>query len=189
MKKTIMMMSALLLMLAVFCSCNGASKNNESTTNAQKKVLVLYFSWSNNTKKVADIVAARYNADVFRVERTADYPSDFEACANEAKAEQDNGVYPAFKGTLPNLDQYDVIFLGAPVWWGRVPQPFYTAIEKSGINWNGKTVVPFVSFNTQEYDSIKEILRVTAGATQLQSLGVKLDDTSGVNAWLDALDL
>ena len=81
-----------------------------------KKVLVAYFSWSGNTKATADYMAQKLGADQFEIARVVDYPTDYDECANEAKAEKEADTHPAIKGKVSNMEQYDVVFVCAPVW-------------------------------------------------------------------------
>lgn len=93
-----------------------------------------------NTHIVAEMIAARTGADLFRIQPVTPYPDDYTACTEVAKREQKAKARPAIVGDAP-VEDYDTLFIGYPNWWGDMPMPLYTFIEKH--NWQGKTVIPF----------------------------------------------
>ncbi len=131
-------------------SCTGsASKTNDGME--QRKVLVTYFSRTGenygvgniekgNTCIVAEMIAAATGGTLFEIEPVKAYPAGYDDCVDIAKKEQEAGARPAIKGDIA-VEDYDVIFIGYPNWWGDMPMAVYTFIEKH--NWQGKTVVPF----------------------------------------------
>jgi len=118
------------------------------------KALVVYFSHSGenygvgtiqegNTQKVANEIARQTNATVFRIQTVQKYPADYHACTERAKNEQDTRARPALTARVENMDQYDVIYLGYPIWWGDMPMAVFTFIES--YNLSGKTIHPFAT--------------------------------------------
>lgn len=108
------------------------------------KVLVAYFSCTNTTKEVAEDIADLTSATLFRIEPREAYTSadlDYnEDC--RANSEQNNSSSrPAIKGVPENLDEFDVVFLGYPIWWGKAPRVMLTFLESG--NFKGKTIIPF----------------------------------------------
>ena len=97
-----------------------------------------------NTMVLAQMIAEKTGADLFELERAIAYPTGYDACCDEALAEQHAGARPDLKA-LPDLAGYDTIYFGFPCWWGDLPMPVYTAVE--ALDWNGKTISPF---NTHE---------------------------------------
>lgn len=114
-------------MLVVFFSRTG---ENYAVGNIEK----------GNTHIVAEIIAKEIGGKLFRIETVKPYPDEYKACVEVAKAEKENNTRPEVKGDV-KVENYDIIFLGYPNWWGDMPMAVYTFIEKH--NWNGKTVVPF----------------------------------------------
>lgn len=156
-------------------------RNNSNNT---KKTLVAYFSWSGNTKTVAEYIAKKTHADLFRIERVKPYPSEYDPCTKEAARERKAKERPDIKGRVENFDQYDTIFVGCPVWWYEAPMPVYTFLEKSGYNFKGKTVIPFCTFYTGPYDTLKKIVEYTPDAKHLEGMGFKDNHTDKVDEWL-----
>ena len=107
------------------------------------KVLVTYFSWSGNTRKVAEAIKAQTGGDLFEIKAQSPYPTDYHACTDQAKKELKEKARPAVAGRPDKLEQYDVIFVGYPIWWGDAPMVVYTFLEGSQLD--GKTIVPFAT--------------------------------------------
>jgi len=116
---------------------------NEMTSLKGKKTLVAYFSWSGNTKEAAHYIAQKVGADEFEIIREKAYPTEYNACAEDAKAEKEAGERPAIKGKVENMAQYDVVFVCVPVWWYTAPMPVLTFLEQYDLK--GKTVIPFTT--------------------------------------------
>lgn len=116
------------------------------------KILVAYFSRTGenysvgyiekgNTHIVADIIAEQTGGDIFEIRTVTSYPDDYDECTKVAKQEQDENARPELVATVENMDDYDVIFLGFPNWWGDMPMAVYTFLES--YDFSGKTIVPF----------------------------------------------
>ena len=118
------------------------------------KKLVVFFSHAGenynvghiekgNTHFVADMIAAVTGADVFEIVPEKGYPIDsYDECIEIAKREKQSNARPPINGDI-DIENYDVIFIGYPNWWGEVPMCVYTFIEKH--DWNGKTVIHFIT--------------------------------------------
>ena len=107
-----------------------------------------------NTEVVAEYIKHITNADLFKVERKIDYAKDYKTCIEEAKDEQRKGKLPEFKKYLDDIINYDVIFIGGPIYWGTLPQPMFT--ELSRLNFDGKIIMPF---STHEGSGLASIVR------------------------------
>ena len=82
------------------------------------KVLVLYYSQTSNTEQVANEIASRLNADKETIVAVNPYDGDFHATIERCMQEREQGILPEIQPIAANLDDYDVIFLGYPVWFG-----------------------------------------------------------------------
>lgn len=132
------------------------------------KSLVIYFSrvdenyfggqmkyiTKGNTEVIAEFISDITGADLFKVERKIDYAKDYRTCIDEAKVEQRNNELPELKAYLDGINDYDVIFIGGPIYWGTLPQPMFT--ELSRLNFDGKTIMPF---STHEGSGLASIVR------------------------------
>ncbi len=151
MTRTILMAVAMMFAAMQVVSCTAKDNRKENDMNGNEKVLVVFFSRAGenyavghiekgNTHIVAEMIAGRTGGDVFRIEPEKPYPDNYRECTEVGGHEQSTGARPAVKGDVRGED-YDVVFVGYPNWWGDMPMPVYTFIEKH--DWNGITVVPF----------------------------------------------
>ena len=187
--KRILTLAALLLTIA-------ACGQNNSKNMTDNKTLVVWFSWSQNTETMAKHIAEQTGADLFRIERTEAYPTDYNECADAAKVEVDNKTYPAIKGLPENFDQYKTIIVAVPVWWYTAPMPVFTFLEKSGLDFSGKTVIPFCTAYTAEYNTLKDIVKSTPAAEHKDGICIVTKEMGGkgmdkqfgkVDTWLKRL--
>lgn len=169
------------------------------------KILVAFFSRAGdnyevgviekgNTKIVAEMIAEKTGADLFEIQPVNEYPADYRECTEVAKREQEENARPALVALPENLQDYDTIFLGYPVWWSDLPMLMYTFLENQ--DFNGKTIIPFCT-SAGEYMTNKEssIPEIAKGSSVREGLGLKGKDCQEnpdavrekVNAWLAGL--
>lgn len=159
---------------------------------ASAKSLVVYFSWSGNTESVANEIASQTGADVFEIVPAEPYTDDYDTLLDIAQEEQQNAARPAIAGTIDNLGQYDVVYVGFPNWWGDMPMILYTFFDEYDLS--GKTIAPFVTSGGSGFsgsiDTIKS-LEPDAAITAGLSLGSPQAATPGdpVTGWLSGLGL
>ena len=123
---------------------NEKGKAGNTTLNSDR-TLVVYFSESGNTQKLAKLISDRVGGDFIRIKTVKDYPTVYATLASDAKAERDNDERPELKDLGIDLDKYDTIFIGYPIWWYQMPMAMYTFFDT--YDFSGKTIVPF---NTHE---------------------------------------
>lgn len=175
----ICMMLAAIMPLAS-CAQNKATNKEQNMDN--KKVLIAYFSRADenynvgyikkgNTEIIAEMIAEETKGTLFHIETETPYPADYMECIDLAKKEMNAHARPAIKGDI-KVDNYDVIFLGYPNWWGEVPMAVYTFIEKH--QWQDKTVIPFCTHEGSGLGSTESKLKKACqGATFLPGLAVQ----------------
>ena len=104
------------------------------------KVLVVYYSWTGHTKDIAQQIGAKTNADLFEIKTKEVYTSP--SVYPKSKKELSSKNYPEINvGELPDVSQYDTIFVGAPVWWYTMAPALYSYLKE--VDWKGARVVPF----------------------------------------------
>lgn len=149
---------------------------------ANSKILVAYFSWGGTTQRMAQAIAEQADADLFRIEPETPYPTDYTRCTEVAKEELDNNARPAISGKVENLEDYDIIFIGCPVWWHTTPMIINTFAES--YDFEGKIVVPFCTYaSTYRDETLANIVALTPNASHLTGFG-STGSTSGVENWL-----
>lgn len=176
--KYLMMLMALLPLTS--CSQNKIDKTQEGMKKG--KTLVVYFSKAGenyavgnikkgNTRIVAEMIAEETDGTLFQVEPVKEYPKDYTECTEVAQQELNSNARPAIKGDI-DVENFDVVYIGYPIWWDDMPMPLYTLIEKH--NWQGKTVIPFCTHEGSGLGSTeRKLKKACEGATVLKGLAVR----------------
>lgn len=107
------------------------------------KSAIIYFSWSGHVKHFAQIIAEQTDADLFEIEPVQAYPDDYSECVKRGRDEVSRGIHPPVKGLPGNIEQYDIFYIGSPIWFHTISSPVASALDS--IDWTGKTVYPFYS--------------------------------------------
>ncbi len=140
MKKAMAMAGVLLS--AIGCTAEAPAKKIETQSG---KILIAYYSWSEsgNTRYAAQQIQKSTGGTLFEIKPQKAYPTDYNACVDQAKKECREGFKPELETTVADFKQYDVIFVGSPNWWGTMAPPVATFL--SSYDLTGKTVIPFFS--------------------------------------------
>lgn len=173
-----------------------AEINSEPSTEESSdtvKILVAYFSATNTTAGVAKNIADCLNADLYEITPENPYTSadlDYHDDNSRSTIEMnDPDSRPAISGSVENIEQYDIVFIGYPIWWGEAPRILSTFAES--YDFSGKTVVPFcTSGGSGVGSSATNLEKLTSGATWLS--GTRLngsDSRSTVAEWINGLGL
>lgn len=112
-----------------------------SAFGQQKKTLVVYYSRTGNTGAMAKHIQSFTGADLFKVETVKAYPEGYHETTEVAKVEKNSNARPEIKGKVENIDQYDIIFVRFPIWWGTYPMAVATFLDAYKLD--GKIVIPF----------------------------------------------
>lgn len=178
-KKRILIAGIIVIVIAVIAvvgmrllggSSHTAIDNNpETEVSGDSKVLIAYFSWSGNGQQMARWISEETGGELFRIVPEESYGGDYDICADRAKNELDNEIRPELSSHIDVniMAQYDVIYLGFPVWWYDLPMPVWTFLEE--YNLEGKTVIPFFSHNgsANGANSVNRISELAKGADVL----------------------
>lgn len=172
------------LLLAVSLPAFSSAQNTpvkEIRMNT-KKILVAFFSRTGenyavgrieqgNTHIVAEMISAATGGTLFRIEPAIPYPDDYRACTEIAQREKRSKARPALVGDI-TAEEFDVIFLGYPNWWGDLPMCVYTFLEQH--DWQGKIVIPFCTHEGSGLsDTENRLQEACRGASVLNGLAVR----------------
>ena len=164
---SILMILTLLFSLAA-CSNNGANEESSSptqqssnqssiSTETAAKSLVVYFSWSGNTENVAKSIQHQTDSDIWEIIPVTPYSDDYDTVVDLAQKEQSTDARPAISGSIENIEQYNVIYVGYPNWWYVAPTIINTFVES--YDFSGKTIVPFATSGGSGMGRTVEVLK------------------------------
>ena len=173
---------------------NGTDMENTDNQDVQNhKALVAYFSATGTTKGVAEHIANGLNADIYEIVPEEPYTdADLDYNDNNSRTTiemNDPDARPVISGSVENMEQYDTVFIGYPIWWGEAPRIASTFMES--YDFSGKTIVPFCTSGGSGIDSSASNLeRLTSGATWLDGRRLNGSDSQDtVMEWVNSLDL
>lgn len=170
----------LAVLLPAFLSAQNISVKERHMNT--KKILVAFFSRAGenyavghieqgNTHIVAEMIASATGGTLFRIEPATPYPDDYRACTEVAQREKRSKARPALVGDIA-AEEFDVIFLGYPNWWGDLPMCVYTFLEQH--DWQGKIIIPFCTHEGSGLSDTENRLRTACrGASVLNGLAVR----------------
>ncbi len=143
---------------------------------ARAENLIVYFSDSGNTERVANIIHENVGGGIARINPVVAYPESYNEKTDVAKQEQQENARPAYQDLGVNVSNYDTVFLGYPNWWGGMPMIVYTFLENN--DFGGKTIIPFVTHEGSGFgNSVEEIKRVAPGANVMDGFALRGGDT------------
>ncbi|MDE7301987.1 MAG: flavodoxin [Oscillospiraceae bacterium] len=159
----------------------------------ESKVLVAYFSATNTTEGIAKHIANGLNADIYEIVPETPY-TDADLNYNDSSSRttiemNDPDSRPAISGSVEDMEQYDIVFIGYPIWWGDAPRIVSTFMES--YDFSGKTIVPFCTSGGSGIDSSAENLEQLTSGTEWLS-GNRLnggDSQDTVMEWVNGLEL
>ena len=206
MKKIYSLIMAFTLLLT-FTACSN-NTNDESSSSAQQqsdnqndsstpavtgsKSLVIYFSWSGNTENVAKSIQSQTDSDIFEIVPATPYSDDYDTVVDLAQEEQRSKARPAISGTIKNIADYDVIYVGFPNWWGDMPMILYTFFDTYDLS--SKTIALFcTSGGSGLSGTVNEVKSLEPNATVTEGLHIGSGSSSNpdkaVSEWLNDIGL
>lgn len=167
---------------------SGASVSKKSpAVSSSSKKLVVYYSLTETTAKLAKRIADETGADLFRLDCKIPYSKNMNECDRESKADIKNGVHREL-ASVPNLSGYDAVFVGTPVWSDDMANPVETWLLQADLR--GKTVVPFCTYWSSGRDStLKHICDLSKGAKFLDGIGQTHAQAADISSWLKKIGL
>lgn len=180
----------LLLVMMVACgntSSSTSSDRPEQGSAVQEAALVVYFSRTGNTAAVAEEIREQIGANAFEIVPVEAYSEDYDTVTVVAQEEQNNNARPEIRDRIDNLDQYDTVYVGYPIWWGDMPMILYTFFDT--YDFSGKTIRPFCTSGGSGLSQTVEAIRdLEPDATVTEGLHIRdAEDNqmpSEVTAWL-----
>ena len=138
----------------------------------QSHVLIAYYSRTGTTQEAAERIAELTGGDLVKLETVQAYPEDYTETTEVAKAELEANARPELSTVIENMDDYDTIYLGYPIWWHYAPMAINTFIESYDLS--GKTIIPFCTsassgIDASAFQSTKRMLGAATRAVAMRS--------------------
>lgn len=161
------------------------SRKGENYVNGQIKNLKV-----GNTSIIANFIQKYTQGDIFEIETVKEYSKDYHECTLEAKEELNSNSKPILKRYLSSVDDYDVIFIGYPNWWGTYPMSVLTFLES--INLSQKIIIPFCTHEGSGMgNSLKDLKKVCKDSYVLDGKSIKgsiaISSELAVKQWIDEI--
>ncbi len=142
--------------------------NKKMTTEEENSAIVVDGKVLGNTEYAAKLIKDFTQADIYRIEPKNPYTTNHSDLVSLAKEEQEKDVRPEIKNKISNFDDYEIIYVGYPIWWSDMPQILYTFFEL--YDFNGKTVIPFSTHGGSGLaGTVSTIKNKLTGATVIQN--------------------
>ena len=176
-------------------AADSSSEDAQNTEGSGGKTLVVYYSATGNTERVAKVIADATDADIFELQPTDPYTDDDLDWTNDNSrvsqeyANEDQRDVELESTTVDNWDSYDTVFIGYPIWWGIAAWPVNGFVENN--DFTGKTVIPFCTAASSGIGESGDLLEEMAGTGNWQE-GERFGSGSSdadIQEWVDGLNL
>lgn len=155
----------------------------------KNKILIIYYSRTNQNAQIANTIHQTLNCDIVRIEPVTPYPESYDQTVLQVINENNHDYSPPLKSNIPDLSQYDTILLGTPVWASGLSLPIKTFLKTHDLS--GKIILPFVTYivSQQGGNCVDQIKTLAPNAHVLPLLAVLGESakhaTPSVKTWLD----
>lgn len=212
-KLATVVLSCLLMFCLVACSSGGSGSTSSADTSSSSvssasdetsatteessidlgNVLVVYYSATGNTERVANSIAEATGGDLFEIEPTEPYTDDDlnwnDESSRVSREYEDESLrdVPLVNTTVDGWDDYDTVFIGYPIWWGIAAWPVDGFVEAN--DFSDKTVIPFATSASSGMGQSGELLADLAGTGDWQD-GMRFSSGAGddeVQEWVETL--
>lgn len=173
--------------LATLLALGGTVAVGGDVRRTSSGTLVAYFSRSGNTRVVAGLIYRALGADLFEIRAVKPYPDDYLETVEQARQERDSGYAPALESKVSNIDDYDTVFLGFPIWGETTPPVIRAFLAAHDLS--GKILIPFVTHGGYGLGNSQSILAENAPKARLRAgFSMEADQErrtmERVNSWL-----
>ena len=141
---------------------------------------------------MATVIGEATGADMVRIQTATPYPGNFDDLASQADNERQNNIHPALATDIENFDDYDVIFVGYPIWWYQMPMAMYSFFDE--YDFAGKTIIPFSSHGGSGWSgTVDDIAGMEPNATMVNGYSISRSSVAGseegILQWLERIGM
>lgn len=145
-------------------------------------ILIAYFSYTGNTAEAAQVIAEHTGGDLAEIKRAEEY-GDLQ---EEAEVEIQNGIRPEITVSVDNVEDYDTIFVGYPIWWDEAPAMIATFLAENDLS--GKTAIPFCTSASDDIDNSLHIFSELCPDAEIAE-GLTANDLNDIEPWIRSLGI
>ncbi|HIZ77233.1 MAG TPA: flavodoxin [Firmicutes bacterium] len=156
------------------------------------RALIVYYSHSGNTEQIAHCIQEKTRGDLLKIEPQVAYPTDYHTVVEQAKKEINQGYHPALATKLPDLTDYDTVFVGSPNWWSTIAPPIASFLTEA--NLNGKNIVPFCTHGGGGFAHLERDMKKLCPDSNMVK-GIAISGSGGKNisstidSWLKSIGM
>lgn len=189
---------AALLLTAV--SCKGetpyepvlGTPSETAEPTGDRKILIVYFSQTGNTRTIAKYINEAVESDIIEIKTTDTYTDDYDTLLAQIRQEVSQNYAPSINTKVTDIDQYDLIFIGYPIWVETAAPPIRTFLTSHDLS--GKTVVPFCTSGTSSADRSYQLVRsLSPQSTFLEGIQIRRGTYDNarqrVEQWLETIQI
>lgn len=189
---------AALLLTAV--SCKGetpyepalGTPSETAEPTGDRKILIVYYSQTGNTRTIAKYINEAVESDIIEIKTTDTYTDDYDTLLAQIRQEVSQNYAPSINTKVTDIDQYDLIFIGYPIWVETAAPPIRTFLTSHDLS--GKTVVPFCTSGTSSADRSYQLVRsLSPQSTFLEGIQIRRGTYDNarqrVEQWLETIQI
>ncbi len=158
----------------------------------KKKTIIIYYSWSGNTRTVAQLIQDKMGGQLFELLPVNAYPDTYSSCTERAKKEIQSEFMPELLSLPKDLNSYDVVFIGSPNWWSTMAPPVLSFLKLASLK--GKIIVPFITHGGGGKGRYEDVVKnLCQNSTVLDVLDLYgrggITASSEIDAWLKRIKI
>lgn len=140
------------------------------------KIAVVYYSYTDNTKKIAEMIQSKAGAEVFRIETVKPYTGSYQEVVNQGQEEIKAGFTPPIKNLNMQLNQYDAIVIGTPVWWYTFTPAVLTFLSQTDLS--GKKIIPYATNAGWLGHTFQDIMKLCPASEVVKGMNIEFSDNN-----------
>ncbi len=152
------------------------------STKKGAQALIAYYSWGGTTRRLAGEIRELIGGDLYEIRTDGSYPTDFVKAVEQVKKERETGFIRKFAGSLPDMENYDILLIGFPIWCGFEPSVVDAFLSAAGLD--GKIVLPFATSGGGNMEGAMKSLRAAFANAEIRD-GVLANEHDLVKPWLE----
>ena len=196
MRKNFLLILIITIIIIGFLYIKVNAENNtylkKGAVMPERKVLIAYYSYSGNTKYIAEKIQKMTRGDLFEIKTVKTYPKNYNEVVEEAKKEKNSDYRPELQSKVKNINEYNIVFIGTPVWWYTMTPAVKSFITETDLK--GKTIIPFCTHGgggaSSTFIDMAKLLpdsKVLKGIEIYERGNASTD--KDINIWIENLDI